>query len=97
MLYGKPSDNTNEVEDSPSQLDLPKGSYDKLGHDSKSIDWEQRRYEIAKDSIVAIMSNYELYKQVLCEEAEVGCNVIPSAIAKASIIFADSLIRELKS
>lgn len=64
---------------------------------SDSINWEQRRYEIAKDSMIGIMSNPELYKQILCEEAEVGCNVIPNALAKASIIFADSLIRELKS
>lgn len=64
---------------------------------SDSINWEQRRYEIAKDSIVAIMSNHEFYKQVLYEEAEVGCNLIPSAIAKAAVIFADSLIKELKS
>ena len=97
MLYGQPSDNTNEVKDYPPYLDLPKGSYDKFDNDSKSIDWEQRRYEIAKDSMIGIMANSELYKQILCEEAEVGCNVIPNALAKASIIFADSLIRELKS
>lgn len=35
---------------------------------SDSIDWEQRRYEIAKDSMIGIMSNPELYKQIYAKK-----------------------------
>ena len=36
---------------------------------SDNIDWEQKRYEIAKETVTAIMSNEDFYHQVLCEGA----------------------------
>lgn len=75
---------------------LVKGRYFKVSEldffDDFDIDWEQRRYEIAKDSIAAIMSNSEFYDQVLAEGAENSNRCINDNIAKAAVIFADSLI-----
>lgn len=53
---------------------------------SKEIDWEQRRYEIAKDMMAAFLSNS-------------SSNVYmgnPDEQAKCAIMFADALISELK-
>lgn len=54
--------------------------------DEKPIDWEQRRYEIAKDMIAAFLSN--------------PCSIIyegnPDEQAKWAVIFANALIAELK-
>lgn len=82
-----------------------KGKFRK-GHDmpdiellekDKPIDWEQRRYEIAKESICAIMSNEEFYAQVLYEGAELnGRRGIPCNVSHAAVVFADALIEELK-
>lgn len=63
---------------------------------SDNIDWEQRRYEIAKETVTAIMSNEDFYHQVLCEGAEHGQRQIQTNIARAAVIFADALIKELK-
>jgi hypothetical protein len=60
------------------------------------INWEQRRYEIAKETVTAIMSNEDFYHQVLCEGAEHGQRQIQTNIARAAVIFADALIKELK-
>lgn len=92
MLNGQCSESNQLVKDYPSYLDLPKGSR----NDSKPIDWEQRRYEIAKESVIAIMSNEDFYHQVLCEGAEHGQRQIQTNIAHAAVIFADALIEELK-
>ena len=63
----------------------------------KEIDWEQRRYEIAKAAISAIMSNEEFYAQVLYEGAQLdGRRGIPANISHAAVVFADALIEELK-
>ncbi|UVQ00632.1 hypothetical protein NXW51_12080 [Bacteroides fragilis] len=64
---------------------------------SPYIDWEQRRYEIAKETVTAIMSNEDFYHQVLCEGAEHGQRQIQTNIARAAVIFADALIKELKN
>lgn len=64
--------------------------------DFETIDWEQRRYEIAKETVTAIMSNEDFYHQVLCEGAEHGQRQIQTNIARAAVIFADALIEELK-
>ena len=61
-----------------------------------SIDWEQRRYEIAKETVTAIMSNEDFYHQVLCEGADHGQRQIQTNIARAAVIFADALIKKLK-
>lgn len=63
----------------------------------KTIDWEQRRYEIAKEAICAIMSNEEFYAQVLYEGSELnGRRGIPCNVSHAAVVFADALIAELK-
>lgn len=80
---------------------LVKGMYFKVSEldffeDFEAIDWEQRRYEIAKETVTAIMSNEDFYHQVLCEGAEHGQRQIQTNIARAAVIFADALIEELK-
>ena len=92
MLNGQCPESNQPVKDYPSYLDLPKGSW----NDSNPIDWEQRRYEIAKEAVIAIMSNEGFYHQVLCEGAEHGQRQIQTNIAHAAVIFADALIEELK-
>ncbi len=57
-------------------------------------DWEQRRYEIAKDAMGAILSNPDIVGDVSQEgeplwRAQVG-------IAKTSVKLADLLIKELQ-
>lgn len=61
-----------------------------------TVDWEQRRYEIAKEAMTSIMSNSEFYEQVLYEGAEKGQRQIQKNISSAAVIFADALIEELK-
>ena len=55
--------------------------YTRDNHDVKEIDWEQRRYEIAKDVLSTLVSDPNLAD---CE--------IPSA----AVYYADALIKELK-
>lgn len=64
--------------------------------DFEAIDWEQRRYEIAREAVTAIMSNEEFYNQVLYEGAEHNQGQIQTSIASAAVVFADALIKELK-
>lgn len=54
--------------------------------DQREIDWEQRRYEIARDMMAAFMSNSSsnVYAGT-CEQQ-----------AKDAVAFADALIAELK-
>lgn len=52
----------------------------------KDIDWEQRRYEIAKEMIAAFLSNS-------CSNVYVGN---PDEQAKCAVMYADALIAELK-
>lgn len=61
-----------------------------------TVDWEQRRYEIAKEAMTAIMSNADFYEQVLYESAEKGQRQIQTSISIAAVIFADALVEELK-
>lgn len=58
----------------------------RLKMEEKKIDWEQRRYEIAKAAMQGFCSNSQ--KQFI--------NVDSSIIAKLSICFADALIKKLK-
>lgn len=51
---------------------------------SKGIDWEQRRYEIAKDALAALLSN-----------PTIG-GVYASSYSKVAVDYADALIEELK-
>jgi hypothetical protein len=50
----------------------------------KNIDWEQRRYEIAKDITCAYMQTHI-------------CNIPFKDIVEASVTFADKLIDQLKA
>lgn len=54
----------------------------------KDIDWEQRRYEIAKDVMQGILFGFTATK----EDVENNCN----DVAQAAIMLADALIAELK-
>lgn len=58
----------------------------RLKMEEKKIDWEQRRYELAKAAMQGFCSNSQ--KQFI--------NVDSSIIAKLSICFADALIKKLK-
>lgn len=58
------------------------------------IDWEQRRYEIAKDCLAAIMNNPDITAGMACEpEPREG---VPVTIAKLSVTFAEALVAELQ-
>ena len=54
--------------------------------ETNNIDWEQRRYEIAKDMMAAFLSNS-------CSNVYMGN---PDEQAKCAVMFADALITELK-
>lgn len=66
-------------------------------HDSSNVDWEQRRYEIAK----AIMPYCaETTRDILMRGNGIGDEykgkTIPEAIAIQAIVYADALVSELK-
>lgn len=58
------------------------------------IDWEQRRYEVAKDMMAAIISNTDIAAGVACEP--VPQEGVPTAIAKVALTFAEALVAELQ-
>lgn len=57
-------------------------------------DWEQRRYEIAKDAMSAILGNPEIVSDVTDEGEPIWGS--PVAIANTAVTLADLLIAELK-
>lgn len=57
-------------------------------------DWEQRRYEIARDAMSAILGNPGIVSDVT-EEGEPVWGV-PVAIARTAVTLADLLVEELK-
>lgn len=62
------------------------------------IDWEQRRYEIAKDTISGILSNQREVEYCI-QEAKFEENekhTVPKALAQYIVAIADALIEELK-
>jgi len=64
----------------------------------ENIDWEQRRYEIAKDAMSGILSdehNVE-YASLATEYSENEKHTCPKAISRYAIACADALIKELK-
>ena len=67
--------------------------------DESDIDWERRRYEIAKEAMPAftegVMSNTLLLEQFGSKAAERHIGV-PQYIAEQSVHYADALIEELK-
>lgn len=61
---------------------------------SGEIDWEQRRYEIAKDMMVAIMQNPDITAGMACEPEP--REDVPDTLARVSLTFADAFIAKLK-
>lgn len=61
---------------------------------SGEIDWEQRRYEIAKDMMVAIMQNPDITTGMACEPEP--REDVPDTLARVSLTFADALVAALK-
>lgn len=61
----------------------------------KMIDWETRRYQIAKTAMIAVMGNKEVYDLALRENGT-GSICVPNVVAHTACVFADSLIKELK-
>lgn len=60
----------------------------------EEIDWNQRRYEIAKSAMHGILSNESIEISLNDESYEYHC--LAKDIAKASVIYADAIIDELK-
>lgn len=58
-------------------------------------DWEQRRYEIAKDIMTALINNPDVAVSVVCEPKP--AEGIPVTLAKISLEFAEALVAELKN
>lgn len=66
--------------------------------DFKTIDWEQRRYELAKAAMSGILSGQNIF-YCTCSESKNeidGKKSSPIAIAKYAIACADCLIKILK-
>ena len=64
----------------------------------ETIDWEQRRYELAKSAMQGILSDKEEV-DIACAYAEYEENerhTMPKAVAKYAVSCADALIEELK-
>lgn len=58
------------------------------------VDWEQRRYEVAREAMSAILSNSGLVASVTAEgEPRWGTK---ASVASVAVKFADILISELK-
>ena len=82
---------------------LVKGRYFKVSEldffeDFETIDWEQRRYELAKSAMQGILSDKEEV-DIACAYAEYEENerhTMPKAVAKYAVSCADALIEELK-
>ena len=62
------------------------------------IDWEQRRYEIAKEAMSGILSDESCvgYASVAAEYSENEKHTYPKAISRYAVACADALIAELK-
>lgn len=57
-------------------------------------DWEQRRYEIAKDMMTALINNPDVAASVACGPKP--AEGVPVTLAKISLEFADALVAGLK-
>lgn len=54
----------------------------------RGVDWEQRRYEIAKDTLQGILNGFTATKKDIEDNSE--------PLAKCAVYLADALIAELK-
>lgn len=59
----------------------------------QDIDWEQRRYEIAKNIMPKCLENATT---VLMKGGALPFNTLAETVAKNAIMYADALIEELK-
>ena len=66
-----------------------------IAYAENKIDWEQRRYEIAKSAMNAMLANPELLQVVTSKEYVVG-TFCQNRVSKVSVDYADALIAELK-
>mgnify|MGYP007069478312 CR=1 FL=1 len=66
-----------------------------LIHDNLDIDWEQRRYELAKYFESASLANPDYME--LCTSLRNRGELPEERLAKVSIKYADALIEQLKS
>lgn len=64
----------------------------------ENIDWEQRRYEIAKDAMSGILSSEHStgYASLAAEYSKNEKHTYPKAISRYAVACADALIKELK-
>lgn len=65
---------------------------------SETIDWEQRRYELAKAAMQGILSDKTIvgYASSEADYKKGEKHTIPISIARFAIVCADALINELK-
>lgn len=87
--------NGNEILHAPLNIHWDLEPIDEIGN---TINWEQRRYEIAKSAMNGILSNEEELS-FACSEAKYEENethTIPKTIAQYAVSCADALIEELK-
>lgn len=79
-------------------LELSFDEVEILQERSDNIDWEQRRYELAKAAMQGILSDEEEVRYA-CSEADYKKgekHTVPKGIARFAIACADALINELK-
>ena len=62
----------------------------------RDIDWEQRRFDIAKSCINGILGNDEMVDLANDAGLKKNCRDIPTNVAEMAVAFADALIAELK-
>ena len=60
------------------------------------IDWEQRRFDIARNCINVILGNDEMVDLANDAGLKKNCRDIPTNVAEMAVAFADALIAELK-
>ncbi len=63
---------------------------------NSDIDWEKRRYYIAKSCINGILGNDEMVDLANDAGRRKNCRDIPTNVAEMAVAFADALIAELK-
>lgn len=63
---------------------------------STDVDWEQRRYDIAKNCIIGILGNDEMVDLAIGEGLKKNCRCVTTNVAEMAVLFADALIAELK-
>ena len=68
-------------------MDAVKGIRDEL-RKQREINWEQRRYEIAKDTLQGILNGFTATKEDIEDNSE--------PLTKCAVYLADALIAELK-